>query len=433
MSLKYFGTDGIRGKAFESPLTTSEVSRWGKSWSLVASQNHIHTLILGHDPRVSSEPLLKAFISGIDPFITIINLGMVPTPVLAYETSEMKQAWGVMFSASHNPPKDNGIKGFSSTGEKIEEAIEIQIEKVFESCPDQKENLDQPIPPVQFNRYLNLHKPFVLPRHWQIAIDCAHGAASNIARNLFVGDEIHWIGTPSDGERINCHVGCTHLDTLRKKILNNHLDFGFAFDGDADRCLFLDSMGEVFDGDQILWLLTKESIRVGRPPKGVVGTVMTNGALERLLHQAQIPFIRTPVGDKHILRAMTNHNYPIGAEASGHVIQKSIGPSGDGLATALSVCEIIKCMGINEVFESRFTPYPHKLVSFTTRLKKPVEECSSLNQTLNNLKIEFPNIRTVIRWSGTENKLRLMAEDSELTSVTLALERLKQAAINDLT
>ena len=432
MSLRYFGTDGIRGKAFDSPLTTSEVARWGKSWSQAALNHKVQTLVLGHDPRLSSEPLLKAFISVMDPSISLIYLGMVPTPVLAYETSRMSGAWGVMFSASHNPPLDNGIKGFSSSGEKLEEAVEMEIETIFDSTPVADKIVNPNLPAIQPHQYLNVHEPFPVPVPWRIAIDCAHGAASTLAQNIFLGQNIHWMGTPSDGARINHFVGCTHLETLQKVILESNLDFGFAFDGDADRCLFVDSKGDVFDGDQILWLLVKEGIRAGRPPEGVVGTVMTNGALEHLILDAGIPFLRTPVGDKFILRAMATCNYPIGAEASGHVIQKSLGPTGDGLATALSVCRILKDVGIREVFESRFKPFPHQLVSFTTRLKKPIDMCPSLNGVLDNLSKEFPSLRTVIRWSGTENKLRLMAEAPDLHSVNIALERLQHAALRDL-
>lgn len=434
MSLKYFGTDGIRGKAFEHPLTRRDVARWGQSWSEIALEHKIDTLILGHDPRVSSVPLLEAFISLIKPSLRLVYLGMVPTPVLAYETSNSPRSWGVMFSASHNPYEDNGIKGFSSSGEKLEEAIESAIENSFDSTSfDDSHQINfSALPDIQDHTYLRTHEPMSLPKAWRIAIDCAHGAASNIAKDLFLGENIQWIGTPADGKRINYQVGCTHLETLQNIIRANKLDFGFAFDGDADRCLFVDSQGEVFDGDQILWLLLRDRIRTGQPPSGAVGTVMTNGALEDLITKAGIPFLRTPVGDKFILRAMATLNYPLGAEASGHVIQKDLGPTGDGLATALSVCKIIRDIGFQNVFGSRFTPYPHQLISLTTKFKKPIEQCGSLNQVLHALATEFPNLRTVIRWSGTENKIRLMAEAPDRHLVIMALERLQQAALTDL-
>jgi len=432
MPLKYFGTDGIRGKAFDTPLTISEVERWGLSWSQAALHHKVHTLILGHDPRVSSEPLIKAFVSGIDPSVRLVYLGMVPTPVLAYETSRTPGAWGVMFSASHNPPQDNGIKSFSSSGEKLEAPIEMEIERYFDSTSVPNKITHCDLPAVQPNEYLNTLEPFTFPDPWRIAIDCAYGAAGLLAQKIFLGETIYWIGTPPDGTQINHQVGCTHLETLRKVILEHHLDFGFAFDGDADRCLFVDSSGEVFDGDQILWLLVKDCINRGKPPAGVVGTVMTNGALEQLICNAGIPFLRTPVGDKFILRAMARYGYPIGAEASGHVIQKYLGPTGDGMATALSVCRILKNMGAEEVFKARFNPYPHRLVSFSTRIKKPIDACASLNEVLQDLSKEYPSLRTVIRWSGTENKLRLMAEATDLPSVNIALDRLQQAALSDL-
>ncbi|MDR0498282.1 MAG: hypothetical protein LBH03_00935, partial [Holophagales bacterium] len=284
MELKYFGTDGIRGRAFEPPLSIQELYRWGQAWVSVAKANSIKDLIIGWDGRTSCITLLQAFLAGFGSEIKTTLLGVVPTPAVAWITSRQTSAWGLVISASHNPPEDNGLKGFDSKGTKLAEDVEFAIESAFvaisndkaETSAWQHKNCELAIQPEGVEKYLAHLGEILIPTSFPIAIDCAHGATAPWAGRLFKG-AIHWVGIPTDGERINVGVGSTQLDTLRKQLLTTKAVAGVAFDGDGDRCLLLDDKGDVIDGDQMLWLLAQDHKLLGNTPPGIIGTVMSNG------------------------------------------------------------------------------------------------------------------------------------------------------------
>ncbi|MDR2697237.1 MAG: hypothetical protein LBB40_02035 [Holophagales bacterium] len=440
MGLKYFGTDGIRGHAFEPPLSIEEFYRWGQAWAVAAKDNNIQNLIIGWDGRTSCATLLQAFLAGFGCEIKTILLGIVPTPAVAWITSRQASAWGLVISASHNPPEDNGLKGFDSKGAKLAEEIELAIELAFAATSNdkveksvcQRNSRELTIQPEIMEKYLIHLGEILVPSSFPIAIDCAHGATAPWAGRIFKGS-IHWVGIPADGERINVGVGSTQLDTLRQRLLTAKIGAGIAFDGDGDRCLILDDKGEVVDGDQMLWLLAQDHKLRGVTPPGIIGTVMSNGGLEQGLNELGIPFVRTPVGDKFMVRELDITGWDMAAETSGHLIQRHVGPSGDGLATALAVLRIIIKKPVEHRWNWRFKPWPLKLVNIRAQRRKDLESCTALQKAIESVNQDHGNsIRLVIRWSGTEPLLRLMAEAKENWQVEQVLERLTTAAKEDL-
>ena len=436
MTLRYFGTDGIRGKALTSPLTLQEATRWGAAWSQVGRLQGIQQLFIGWDPRTSSEPLYHAFRTGVGLGLDVICLGMVPTPAVAWTVAEASKngvpSWGLMISASHNPPEDNGLKGFDGLGEKLSEAMEAAIEATFEALQEPTTILVDTVH-ADIAPYLAHLGTLDIPADFRVVVDCAHGATAPWAPLVLQGEGITWLGVPAEGERINMGVGSTHLEALRAEVLAQGATLGVAFDGDGDRCLMLDERGELVDGDQMLWLLAQERLRKGEALPGVVGTVMTNGGLEQALHGAGVPFVRTAVGDKFLLRELAEQGWDLAAEASGHVIQKHLGPSGDGLATALSVLKAIMAKPAQERWSWRFEAWPLSLVNLVAQERHPIDRCAGLQEVIKRLKHHHgANLRLVIRWSGTEPKLRLMGEARNAGVLSEAMNELEVAARNDL-
>ncbi|BDU76583.1 phosphohexomutase domain-containing protein [Mesoterricola sediminis] len=434
MPLNYFGTDGVRGLAYESPLTLDEAARWGAAWARVAQERGIEEMVLGWDSRLSSRPLAEAFVSGMGDALRACVLGLVPTPAVAYAALARDRAWGLMISASHNPPEDNGIKGFDGKGEKLSEEDEEAVEEAFDALPPMQAaeiplHLETALP-LAYIRHL---EPLELPEGFRVVVDCAHGATAPWAPRVILGGDVRWIGVPEDGARINVGVGSTHLDALAAEVRAAGAALGIAFDGDGDRCLMVDAQGEVVDGDQLLWLLARDLHAQGRPPQGVVGTVMTNAGLEAALQGLSIPFVRTPVGDKFMLRELGRRGWDLAAEASGHLIQKHVGPSGDGLATALAVLRALLRRPAADRWSWRFEPWPLRLVNIVARDRRPVEDCPALQEAMAALEAAHgADLRLVVRWSGTEPKLRLMVEARTQALMESAIADLEAAARADL-
>lgn len=436
MSLRYFGTDGIRGAALRTPLTLEEVSRWGAAWAQVARRDGVKQLVVGWDPRTSSGPMSEAFILGVGLGLKVLVLGMVPTPAVAWQVAELSTAgtrtWGLMISASHNPPEDNGLKGFNELGEKLEEEQELAIETAFDELAEPT-TISAPPERIELGPYLSHMGGITLPPDFRVVVDCAHGATAEAALELFRGEGIHWLGVPADGHRINVGVGSTHLDALSAEVLAREAHLGIAFDGDGDRCLLVDGSGQVVDGDQMVWLLAQDRVACADAPPGVVGTLMTNGGLAQALGEAGIPFVRTAVGDKYLLREMAKRGWDLAAEASGHLIQKRVGPSGDGMAAALAVLRALLHRPADRRWAWTFRPWPQKLVNVKARDRKPVEACRDLLAAMAAIDARWGDgVRQVVRWSGTEPKLRLMVEAREEAWVEAALIELEAASRRDL-
>jgi len=439
MELRYFGTDGIRGKAFEPPLTLEETFRWGGAWARAAADNGIQALVVGWDGRPSCEPLLRAFLAGFNRGAKTVLLGVVPTPAVAWIVSKRQNAWGLVVSASHNQPEDNGLKGFDTNGEKLSEDVELAIEEAFalEAAPSAKDldaaqEKELELSQEEMENYLRCLGGMEAPSAFPIVVDCAHGATASWAKRLFTG-AVRWIGTPTIGDKINVGVGSTHLDAVRREVLSSKSALGVAFDGDGDRCLMVTESGELIDGDQMAWLLALDRHGRGEAPEGLIGTQMTNGGLEQSLKDLGIPFLRTPVGDKFMIREMKRTGWDLAAEASGHIIQRTIGPSGDGMATALSVLKALTDRPKAERWAWRFDPWPLELVNVRTKCRRALDECLALQSAIKEIEQGHgDSIRLVVRWSGTEPLLRLMAEAKDGGQVKLALQRLMDAAREDM-
>ncbi len=436
MNLRYFGTDGIRGVALRTPLTLEEVTRWGAAWAQVAREAGVKRLVLGWDPRSSSGPMAEAFIHGVGLSLKVLVLGMAPTPAVAWKVAKLSRegtkTWGLMISASHNPPEDNGLKGFNELGEKLEEDQEEAIEAAFAEL-DEPTTLTAPPETLELRPYLDHLEGIDLPADFKVVMDCAHGATAEVAQELFRGGQIHWLGVPADGPKINVGVGSTHLAALAAEVRSRGAHLGIAFDGDGDRCLLVDSTGAGVDGDQMVWLLTQDRVACGDAPPGVVGTLMTNGGLAQALGQVGVPFVRTAVGDKYLLREMAKLGWDLAAEASGHLIQKRVGPSGDGLAAALAVLRALLHRPAERRWVWTFEPWPQRLVNIKARDRKAVEACPALCAAMTAINARWGDgVRQVVRWSGTEPKLRLMVEAQKSAWVDQALQELESASRLDL-
>lgn len=438
MELRYFGTDGIRGRAFASPLTLAEVSRWGKAWANVATKRGINEFVVGWDPRLSSEPLVKAFLTGAGEVMRTCILGLVPTPAIAYVVASRPLAWGLMFSASHNPPEDNGIKSFDSCGtkffEKDELALESEFNKLHAFSVPTSSHIDLSVNYPAVNNYIDHLGGLDLPDSTTVVIDCANGATAPWAPLLIRGKGVHWLGIPADGAKINLGTGSSNIDNVAGKVRELKADMGIAFDGDGDRCLMVDANGNLIDGDQLIWLIVQELYKTKEYVQGVVGTIMSNSGLEKALLNLGIPFVRTAVGDKHMLRELAQRNWILAAEASGHVIQKHISPSGDGLATAITAMRTLIDYNANDRWSWQFKPWHMRLVSLDVIAPKPIESCKNLSSATKDIESKYgAAARIVIRWSGTETKLRIMVETKSEVITNNIVNTLKYAAQRDFT
>ncbi|MEI8257438.1 MAG: hypothetical protein WCJ30_17325, partial [Deltaproteobacteria bacterium] len=424
----YFGTDGIRGAAYEPPLTIPDVMRWGAAWAEVARCHGVESLLLGWDPRESSLAMAEAFASGAERRITVRALGMQPTPAIALKVASTPGAWGVVVSASHNPPADNGLKGLDGSGEKLAEDIEEQVEAAYRQVGPPGTLRPLQIEADGADAYLAHVDPVQLPDDFRAIVDCAHGATASFVRRALRGEGIRYRGVPADGARINVGVGAADLAGLQAVVKQTGANIGIAFDGDGDRCMAVASDGSVVDGDQILWLLVRARIAAGDPPAGVVGTVMSNGGLEAALRRAHVPFVRTAVGDKYLGRELRARGWDLAAEASGHVIQRRLGPTGDGIATAVTMLrELLRYRGESR-WNWRFEPWPFRTVNVCVAERRPLERCVLLQQVIGSIGgLWGDSVRTVVRWSGTEPKLRLTVEGQDEARVAYALDALEHA------
>lgn len=416
------------------PLRLWDLARWGAAWAEVAGRSGARSLLLGWDPRLSSEAMARAFVLGVDGAMPVQALGMLPTPAVATITSQTPGAWGVVVSASHNPPDDNGVKGFDERGEKLSDAEEEQIEAAF----DRVEVRAGEAPVLDIDEsaaeaYLASINSIDLGDNLKIVVDCSFGATAPFAPRAICGGRIQWIGVPADGARINVGVGATNLAALQEAVRAGSADLGIAFDGDGDRCLMVDPKGEVVDGDQLLWLLVQSRIAAGEAPSGAVGTVMSNEGLARALASVGVPFVRTPVGDKFLIQELRARGWDLAAEASGHLIQRRLSPTGDGIRTALSALRALLARPAGERWAFRFAPWPMKMVNIVAPERVPLERCERLGEEESSIQRKWgSDVRMVVRWSGTEPKLRLMVEGANEAAVNEAVGRLCDAARADL-
>jgi len=428
MSRKYFGTDGIRGTANRPPMTADIALRVGMAAGSIFTRGaHRHKVIIGKDTRLSGymvEPALTAgFISaGMD----VVLLGPVPTPAVAMLTRSMRADIGVMISASHNPYQDNGIKIFGPDGYKLSDETELEIESMMENGVDT--HLAEP---AKLGRALRLEDAgaryiefakSTIPRTMsfdgmRVVIDCANGAAYKVAPTVLweLGADVISIGVEPDGFNINRECGSTDLTKLSQKVREVRADIGIALDGDADRVLICDERGDVVDGDQIMALIGDYWHRTGRlTGKGVVGTIMANLGLERFFHDRGLDLLRTQVGDRYVVEKMRADGYNLGGEQSGHIIMSDYSTTGDGLISALQVLSVLREVNkpVSQALR-QFEPAPQLLKNVRFKSGAPLDH-KDVKQAIADGEAQLGKKgRVVIRTSGTEPLIRVMAEGED--------------------
>lgn len=425
---KLFGTDGIRGKAGEYPLDAATIEIIGQSLAqqFQVKLNRKPRFILGRDTRESGSWIEQAFCRGaLASGAECESADVITTPGVAFLTERLNFDAGIVISASHNPFEDNGIKIFSPSGKKIDRATELKIEKdilesreLFVKSADANLQIDNSRASDMQNRYINyLAGEFInlALENFKMVIDCANGAAFNLAPSLFekFGAEVVSINHQPTGRNINENCGSLHLEQLQTKVLEEKADFGVAFDGDADRSLYTDEKGNLVDGDAVLWIMARHLQTLKKlNHQTVVATVMSNVGLEIALKSKNIKLVRTNVGDKYVLRELLKSNASIGGEQSGHVIFPFRSLVGDGMLTTLFLLEALRANGktLSEMTDG-FVRFPQILVNVKVREKPPFELITEINQASAKVEKELgAKGRLLLRYSGTENLARVMIE-----------------------
>lgn len=431
---RLFGTDGIRGIA--NQFLDSELAlQIGRAASIALGNDsrRRHVCVVGSDTRISSDMLTYAIASGLCSVgADVIMLGVVPTPAVAYLVGKYKADMGIMVSASHNPAEFNGIKIFSGDGYKLPDALEEQIEDILlnkDSRPELTNNNN--IGKITYAQnavqdYIDHVKSTVIYslEGMNIAIDCANGSASRTAKELFtsLGANCHMLFDDPDGLNINFCCGSTHMEELTKYVIDNKLDCGLAFDGDADRFLCVDDKGKLIDGDQIMAICALDMNQRGRLPRNtVVGTIMTNLGFIKFCENNDLRFVATKVGDRFVLEEMLLEGYGFGGEQSGHIIFKDFATTGDGQLTAAQLLSISKRTGtkISELAKV-MTRYPQTIVNIktTNEGKLAFYTNSDVKDVIENAKeVLGSDGRVVVRPSGTEPLIRVMVEGADLKKI----------------
>ena len=436
MSRKYFGTDGIRGRVGQSPITPDFVMRLGYAAGRVLTgiesqlgQGENPSVLIGKDTRISGYMLESALQAGLSAAgVDVLLTGPMPTPAVAYLTRALRAQAGIVISASHNPYEDNGIKFFSAQGTKlpdgIELAIEAELEKPMQVMSSAQLGKARRIDDAA-GRYIEFCKsafPNALDlRGLKIVVDCAHGATYHVAPDVFheLGAEVIPIANQPDGLNINEECGSTHPEQMRRAVLHHEADLGVAFDGDGDRVLMVDRAGHLLDGDQLLYVIASQRQQQGRLDGGVVGTQMSNLGFEHALGALKIPFARAKVGDRYVLEMMNANGWQLGGENSGHILCLDKHSSGDGIIAALQVLRAM-CESGKPLHDlvSDLTLYPQVLINVMVSKRLDLEGNAVIQQAVQDAEHELNGSgRVLLRASGTEPKVRVMVEGRESARV----------------
>ena len=445
MTRHYFGTDGIRGTVGQSPITPDFVLKLAHAVGRVLKRTEAHpTVLIGKDTRISGYMLESAMESGFNSAgVDVVLLGPVPTPAVAYLTRAQRASLGVVISASHNPFADNGIKFFSAQGTKLSDAWELDVEAALDEPPvwanaaalGKARRLDD-----DAGRYIEFCKstfPHDLTlKGMRIVVDGAHGAAYQIAPKVFheLGAEVVAIGCSPDGLNINQHVGATHPQALVDAVKAHRADLGVALDGDADRLQLVDAHGRLFNGDELLYIIADErlhrmrsrGLEPGPELAGVVGTLMTNMAVELALKQRGFEFVRAKVGDRYVLEELEKRGWLLGGEGSGHLLTLDRHTTGDGLISALQVLQSSVRSGrsLSDLL-SGVTLFPQTLVNVRLRPGQDWKSNTLLASETALVEQELGQTgRVLVRPSGTEPLVRVMVEASDAGTAKAMAQRL---------
>ena len=437
MARQFFGTDGIRGTVGQSPITPDFVLRLAHAVGRVLKANEAHPVVLiGKDTRISGYMLESALESGFNSAgVDVVLLGPVPTPAVAYLTRAQRASLGVVISASHNPFADNGIKFFNAQGSKLPDAWEIEVESALTQDPvwvtsaelGKTRRLDDAA-----GRYIEFCKSTfsneLSLKGMKIVVDAAHGAAYQIAPKVFheLGAEVISIGCSPDGLNINHNVGATHPDALIQTVLTQGADLGIALDGDADRLLMVDGQGRLYNGDELLYLMVVDRLSRDEVVPGVVGTLMTNIAVELALKDKGVEFVRAKVGDRFVLEVLAQKGWLLGGEGSGHLLALDKHSTGDGLVSALQVLQACAAAGktMSQLMQG-VTLFPQTLINVRLQAGQDWTGNAVLKATTEAVQAELGESgRVLIRSSGTEPLVRVMVEARDASQALACAQRL---------
>ena len=440
MQRQYFGTDGIRGTVGEPPITPDFILRLGHAVGRVLKRSQERpTVLIGKDTRISGYMLESALESGFNSAgVDVVLLGPLPTPGVAYLTRAQRASLGVVISASHNPFPDNGIKFFSAQGSKLSDSWEMAVEEALAEAPvwadsaslGKARRLDDAA-----GRYIEFCKSTyahdLTLKGLKIVVDAAHGAAYQVAPKVFheLGADVIAMGCSPDGLNINHEVGATHPDALVLAVRANHADYGIALDGDADRLQVVDAAGRLYNGDELLYLMARE--RMGRDElvPGVVGTLMTNMAVELALAERGVKLVRAKVGDRYVLEELAQRGWLLGGEGSGHLLALDKQTTGDGLVSALQVLQCVVRSGrtLAQLMEE-VTLFPQVLLNVRLTPGSDWRSNAHLARETEAVQAELGALgRVLIRASGTEPVLRVMVEARDAAQASRCAERLAEA------
>ncbi|MDQ8019491.1 MAG: phosphoglucosamine mutase [Bordetella sp.] len=437
MTRQYFGTDGIRGTVGKAPITPDFVLRLAHAVGRVLKRSEARpTVLIGKDTRISGYMLESALESGFNSAgVNVVLLGPLPTPGVAYLTRAQRASLGVVISASHNAYPDNGIKFFSAQGTKLsdewEEAVEAALAEpplwVDSAALGRARRLDDAA-----GRYIEFCKstfPNDLSlRGLKLVVDAAHGAAYQVAPNVFheLGADVTSIGVQPDGLNINKGVGATHPEALIEAVKAQGADYGIALDGDADRLQLVDGSGRLFNGDELLYLMAADRIARGEKPVGVVGTLMTNKAVEVAFRRAEVEFVRAKVGDRYVLEELDRRGWLLGGEGSGHLLALDRHTTGDGLVSALQVLQAVvrSGKGVADLLGG-VQLFPQTLINVRLADGQDWKGNAALAQATAQVEAELGDAgRVLIRASGTEPLLRVMVEARDAAQAEACARRI---------
>lgn len=446
MSLKYFGTDGVRGRVGEHPITADFMLRLGRAAGIVLAQGDKRAVVIGKDTRISGYMFESALEAGLAAAgANVLLLGPMPTPAVAYLTRTLYACAGIVISASHNPFEDNGIKFFSADGEKfpddIERKLERELEQAFTTVDSALMGKAQRVDDAA-GRYIEFCKgtiPFGTSLGGlRIALDCANGSTYKVAPRVLreLGAKVHSSGIEPDGLNINHQCGSTHPGAMCENVIRCGADLGIALDGDGDRLIMADSSGELIDGDELLFIIATSRQKEGSLRGGVVGTVMSNFGLELAFKERGIPFLRTPVGDRHIHRALVENNWILGGEASGHLLSLDRTSTGDGIVSALQVLEVMVRSGKSLAeLKQGMQKFPQTMINVPVaaggleRLAASVR----INAAVSDIETELNGKgRVILRPSGTEPLIRVTLEGADSVQVERLARQLADTVRDEL-
>lgn len=436
---KYFGTDGIRGRVGQAPITPDFMLRLGWAAGKAFRQDgQPNSVIIGKDTRLSGYMFESALEAGLSAAgVDVKLLGPMPTPAIAYLTRTFRACAGIVISASHNPHYDNGIKFFSGDGTKLDDSLEAEIERwlerpvtVCESADLGKASRVDDAP----GRYVEFCKSTV-PNEFSLdgmhlVLDCAHGATYQVAPKVFreLGARVSVIGGDPDGLNINLGVGSTHLEALRDTVLQKGADLGIAFDGDGDRVLMVDRDGTEIDGDELIYIIAAQRKRAGTLHGGVVGTLMTNLGVELALQDQGIPFERAKVGDRYVVERLLQRGWLLGGEGSGHLVIRDCTTTGDGIVSALQV--LLACwraeQSIGELRQG-MTKLPQTMINVRVEERFDPMSRDDIVQAVRQAEDHLGAAgRILMRASGTEPLIRVMAEGEDAAAIERIAEELAE-------